>query len=318
MPMHPWFRRLFALALTLVLLAAAIPAGAAAPGPGVTLPPAGQYPMVVTDYEGRQVTIPALPRRIISMAPSNTEILFALGAGDRLVGVDNFSDYPAAAREVPRIGDLFNPNLEAMVAAQPDLVLAIGGSKRMWEKLAAAGVPVVVLQPANLRQVMESIQLVGRIIGADAAAAAVVGQMQQQLEVVQLRLSYTTYRPRVFFEVWHDPLMSAGPGSFMDDLIRLGGGTNLAGDAASAWPEVSLEAMVAADPEVILTTNREWAEKVLAGELKAWANTTAVRRGNVIVLDANLVSRPGPRMIYGLEQVASAMHPWLFWIWMGY
>lgn len=317
---HRWFRPLMALALSLALLVAAVPAAAAFPAPpsAVTLPDAGQYPMTVTDFEGRAVTIPSVPQRIISVAPSNTEIVYALGAQDRLVGVDTYSDYPAAARDVARIGDLFNPNFEAMVAAQPDLVLAIGGSGKMWEKLAAAGVPVVVLQPANLRQVMESIQLLGRILDLNDQAAAVVADMQDQLEAVQFKLGFTSYRPRVFWEIWHEPLMSAGPGSFMDDLITLSGGTNVAGNADSAWPEMSLEAVIAADPEVIITSQRDWADKLLSGELEAWANTTAVKRGNVIVVDDDLTSRPGPRMIYGLEQVASALHPLLFWIWMGY
>lgn len=319
MPVYRWLRALLALMLGVLLLGAAVP-GAAGPvqEAGHALPATGEYPLAVTDSEGRSVTIRARPQRIIAMAPSITEILFALGAGDRIVGVDTYSDYPEAARNLPRIGDLLNPNYEAMVAARPDLVFAIGGSRKMWEKLDAAGVPVVVLQPASLRQVMQAIELVGRVIGASAEAARVVREMERQLEEIQVKLGYTAYRPRVFWEIWHDPLISAGPGAFMDDLIRLAGGINLAGNAGTAWPEVSLEAIVAADPEIILTSDREWARKVLAGDLPAWAGTTAVRRGNVIVVDDDLTHRPGPRMIAGLEQVASALHPLLFWIWTEY
>ncbi len=320
MSRHRWLRGLLMTVLALTLLVSAVTAGAAAPrvSAGTALPPAGQYPMTITDYEGRQVTIPAVPRRIITLAPSNTEILFALSLGDRVVGADTYSDFPEAAKDLPRIGDLMNPNFEAVVAAQPDLVLTIGGTRKLWEKLEEIGIPVVVLQPLNLQQVMEAIQLVGRITGADEDAAATVGAMQYQLKNIQSKLSYTDYRPRVFWEIWNDPLMTAGPGSFMDDLIRLAGGTNLAADAPGPWPEVSVEAIIAADPEVILTPDPVWAAKLLNGELPAWNQTTAVRLRNVYVVDDNLTSRPGPRMIYGLEQVASSLHPLLFWIWSGY
>lgn len=276
-------------------------------------PDAGpSWPMTIRDGEGRTVTIPARPQRILSLAPSNTEILFALGLGERVVGVDTFSDYPAEARQLPRVGDLWNPNYEAMIALQPDLVLAIGGSQKVWQKLEELGVPVVVIQPQTLADVIASIRQVGQMTGAVAPAEAVARDMEERLAEIQRRIGYVTYRPRVFWEVWHDPLMSAGPGSFFDDLIRLAGGVNLAGDAASAWPEVSAEAIIAKDPEVILTTSAEWANDLRSGKLPAWASTTAVRQGRIYVLEDNLVSRPGPRMIEGLEQVAKALMPLLY------
>lgn len=265
------------------------------------------WPMTVTDDAGRTVTIPAEPRRILSLAPSNTEILFALGLGDRVVGVDNFSDYPPEAAALPRIGDLMNPNYEAMAALSPDLALAIGGSDEVWKKLEELGVPVLVIQPRTVAEVIDSIRLVGRITGAQEAAEALARSMAERVEAVQRQAAALSHRPRVFWEVWDDPLMSAGPGSFFDDMIRLAGGINVAGDAQSPWPQVSPEAIIARDPEVILTTQAEWAERLRSGALPAWAGTTAVRQGRIHVVEDNLVSRPGPRIVEGLEQVARAI-----------
>ncbi|MFO7173543.1 MAG: cobalamin-binding protein [Bacillota bacterium] len=263
--------------------------------------------MTVTDDEGRTVTIPAEPRRILSLAPSNTEILFALGLGDRVVGVDNFSDYPPEAASLPRVGDLMNPNYEAMAALSPDLALAIGGSEEFWQKLEELGVPVVVIQPNTVAEVIDSIRLVGRVTGAAEAADALARSMADRVEAVQHQAARLSHRPRVFWEVWDDPLMSAGPGSFFDDMIRLAGGVNVVGDAESPWPQVSPEAVIARDPEVIITTQAEWAERLRSGALPAWSGTTAVRQGRIYVVEDNLVSRPGPRIVEGLEQVARAI-----------
>lgn len=271
-----------------------------------------RYPLTVTDYEGREVVIPARPQRIISMAPSNTEILFALGLGDRVVGVDTFSDYPGAANEKTRIGDLWNPNIEQMIALKPDLVLAISGSEKMWGKLAEMGVPVLVIQPTNVAESIESVRFIGQVTGATRAGNAVAAMMQAKVDHVAERIQRISRKPRVFWEIWHDPLMSAGPGSFMDDLITRVGGINLAGNAGSPWPEVSAEAIIAADPEVIITSDAEWARRIQNGEIPGWTRTTAVRYGRVLVIDPNLTSRPGPRLVQGLDLTARLMWPWLF------
>lgn len=270
-----------------------------------------RWPMTLQDDEGRSVTVPAPPRRIISLAPSNTEILFAIGAGAQVVGVDTFSDYPAEATKIQKVGDLLNPNHELMIALQPDLILAIAGSQKMWEKAAAQGVPVVVVQPKDLNGVIASIEQIGRISGA-AAAASVAAEMRTRLQAVQQAVASAKERPRVFYEVWHDPLMTAGPGSFVHDLIHLAGGSNVAGDTKNPWPEVSLESMLTANPEVILSGDAEWAGKLAAGALPAWQGTAAAKSRRVLAVDPSLVSRPGPRMIGGLETVARALHPELF------
>lgn len=304
-------------ALLLTLLAAAAGPALAAQIVGGS-GGAATWPMTMTDAEGRKVTIPAESRRIISMAPSNTEILFALGLGDRVVGVDTYSDYPAEAAQKPRIGDLWAPNLELMVALKPDLVLAISGSEKMWSKLAESGVPVVVVQPATVTETIDSIRVLGQITGATSRAAEVATALEVKVDRIRSRLTTVRKQPRVFWQIWHDPLMSAGPGSFMDDLIRIAGGANVAAGASSPWPEVSTEAVLAANPEVIITGDPEWARRIRSGELPGWDKTDAVKNGRVVIIDPNYTSRPGPRLVHGLELTARAVWPAAFWYWWAY
>lgn len=313
-------RKYLSLLLSVLMLLSATSAFADLPTPGASTGSTSSgnavstWPMTITDYEGRTVTIKSEPKRIMTMAPSATEIIWELGLGARHVGRSTYCDYPAQVSSVPSIGDLWNPNFEKMVDQQPDLVLAIGGSKKMWEKLDELGIPVVVLQPANFYQVYESIELVGKITGTLAKAQSVTSDMKERVSFIKSRISWISdgWKPRVFYEVWHDPLMSAGPGSFIDDMIKIAGGENIASDAKSAWPTVSKETMIARDPYRILTTDAAWARRVGRGEEPGWDATFAGYWGHIYVLDGNLVSRPGPRLVQGLEQIANALHPLLF------
>lgn len=270
---------------------------------------AASWPVTLQDDEGRTVTIPAEPLRIISLAPSNTEILFALGLGDRLQGVDAFSDYPPAATAKSRVGDLMNPNHELLLGLKPDLVLAIGGSQKFWERVAAQGVPVFVVQPKTLMDVISSVERVGQLTGATVAATKLAAELRARVDRVRRQVSVASGRPKVFYEVWHEPLMSAGPGSFVNDLVELAGGENVAKDAKSPWPEVSLESVLAANPDVILSGDVKWVTQLQSGEAKQWQQSPAVRNQRVRALDPNLITRPGPRMVAGLEQMAAVLHP---------
>ncbi|MDI3318045.1 MAG: cobalamin-binding protein [Bacillota bacterium] len=274
------------------------------------------FPVTLTDYAGHRVTIAKEPRRIVSFAPSNTEILFALGLGRRLVGVDAYSDYPPQAKSLPKVsatGPQLNYSVEKTVALKPDLVLTIRGTQKADDQLRQMGIPVLVIQPADLSQVLDSIRLIGRATGAVAPAERLVASMERRIRAVEARAAAipSSERVRVFYEVWNQPLMTAGPGSFIDDLITRAGGINIAHDAKSAWPEFSEEELLARNPQVILLPSSNAAERqaVLGGRRPTWARLDAVKNRRVYVIDENLVSRPGPRIVDGLEQIFRLLYP---------
>ncbi|HEX6988023.1 MAG TPA: cobalamin-binding protein [Bacillota bacterium] len=295
------------------------PADGAGPADGATGSTAGDgapapdvdFPYTFTDDAGRTVTIERRPERIITLAPSHTEVLFTIGAGDRVVGVDSFSDYPAEAAELPRLGGLTDTNYEQIVALAPDLALAIGGTDEQVARLEELGIPVVVSPPETLDDVLASIEHLGRVVGAREGAARVVAEMRGRIDAVAQAVAGVpeAERVRVFLEIWNDPLMSVGPGAFMHDLIQAAGGVNIFGDADSPWPVVSLEAVVERDPQVVITLFDEAYEQLLAGERAGWEGVSAVRDGRVMLVDENVVSRPGPRLVDGLEQMARFFYP---------
>lgn len=272
-----------------------------------------QYPLSITDDAGREVTIPERPQRIVSLAPSNTEILFAIGAGDRVVGVDSFSDYPAEAAKLPKVGGVMDTNFEQIVALEPDLALTIGGADEQVKRLEELGIPTVVIQPATLEDVLARIELVGRIVDAQEGAARVVRDMRARIDAVRSKVSGIPeeQRVRVFYEVWNDPLMTAGPGGFIHDVIAAAGGVNIAADAGNPWPQISLETVVDKDPQVIIVPRslESSYQELKAGKRKGWEGITAVREGRVYAIDDNIISRPGPRLVEGLEQIARWLYP---------
>ncbi|HEY8414627.1 MAG TPA: cobalamin-binding protein [Thermaerobacter sp.] len=286
---------------------------AAGKAPGGEAVAATQYPLSVTDDAGRQVTIQKRPERIVSLAPSNTEILFAIGAGDRVVGVDSFSDYPAEASKLPKVGGLTDTNFEQIVALKPDLALTIGGAEEQVKRLEELGIPTVVIQPATLEDVLARIELIGRIVDAQEGAARVVRDMRARIDAVRSRVSGIPEdgRVRVFYEVWNDPLMTAGPGGFIHDVIEAAGGVNIAADAGSPWPQISLETVVEKDPQVIIVPQslKNSYDELKAGKRKGWEGITAVREGRVYSIDDNIITRPGPRLVEGLEQIARWLYP---------
>jgi iron complex transport system substrate-binding protein len=269
------------------------------------------FPLVITDDAGRQVTIERSPTRIVSIAPSNTEMLFALGLDERIVGVDSYSTYPPEAGQKPQVGSYLEPDLERVVAAEPDLVLATEAHVgTVLPELDALGLPTVVIEPTDLDEVFSGMLLVGTITDMSSRAQHVVCELQARVDAVTDAVAGAT-RPRVFFELSPD-LYTAGPGSYIDDLISRAGGENVAAGAAELWPQLSAEAVVSADPEVILLADHEagiTAEQV--GARPGWQQMSAVQQGRIVSLNADLVARPGPRVVDGLEAIAAALHPGL-------
>jgi cobalamin transport system substrate-binding protein len=231
-----------------------------------------------------------------------------------VVGVDRFSDYPEAARAKPQIGGFATTNIEEVVALAPDLVLTTGiHAPDYLAALEGEGLQVVVLSPPDLPGVLANITLVGRLADENAAAAALRASLEARLAAVETRLGGATARPRVFLELDPTDFFTAGPRSFQDDLLRRAGGANIAADAATPFPQLSPEAIIARDPEVIVLTDAVLGATPDAVRARSgWAGISAVRDGRIVAIDPSLASRPGPRVFDALEQLARAFHPELF------
>ena len=201
--------------------------------------PAGKS---VTDLLGRQVTVPEKPERIIALAPSVTEIVFAIGSENKLAGVTMFSDFPEGANSLPKVGSYVHLDLEKIVSLNPDLCIAVkdGNPKHVIDRLESLGIPVFAVNPTNLGSVMEAISTIGGLINAEKQAAVVVGDMRRRVAFVQSAIGDITARPRVFFQIGIDPIVSAGSDTFIDELISMAGGVNLAA-GKTPYPRFSKE-----------------------------------------------------------------------------
>lgn len=267
---------------------------------------------------GRVVKLEKVPERIISLAPSNTEILFALGLDDRVVGVSDYCNYPPEVQEKPSIGGFSTPNIEEVVALSPDLILATSiHEKRIIPQLEEKGLTVFALNPKTLDEVLESITLVGEISGKDEEASQLVAEMQNRIKAVTEKTDNLpeTQRPRVFYITWHDPLKTAGSETRHDELIRMAGGTNIALDLAG-YAAITLEVVIQANPEVILAgvgmgSGEDLPFQYVKTEPRL-RNVDARINNRVYSIDVDLAGRPGPRIVDALEQFAESIHPELF------
>ena len=279
---------------------------------------AREFPLAVTDDLGRNVTVSSEPQSIISLAPSNTEILFALRLGDRVMAVSGYCNYPLEAQNKIKIGGFSTINIEKVVSLRPDFVLATGGvQEAVVEELGRLGLTVIALNANNIEEVFENIRLVGKAAGQLEAARELTTKLEQRTKAVTDKAKDLpdSQRPRVFYEVQDEPLMTAGPGTFIDDLIHLAGGVNIASDAAAKYPVYNLETLIERNPEVIIISvgHGSIAASVEAVKSrKRWQIIDAVKNNRVYGINADLVSRPGPRIVDGIEEMARFIHPDLF------
>ncbi len=265
------------------------------------------------DDIGRKVTMKR-PERIVSLAPSLTEILFALGLGDKVVGVDDYSDYPAEATKIEKIGAYDKPSLEKVVALKPDLVLADSIHEEAVKKLEELEVPVAVVAPKDLEGVLTSIRWIGIATGARDQALELEAQLAERIRLVDEKVSSVPEeeRPWVYYEVFSDPIMTAGPNTLSSELIVRAGGRNIAYDAATDYPEFSPEAIVSRNPDVIIFPEVHGTESVQAETIKnrpGWGSIKAVQNGRLYSIDANIISRSGPRVVEALEQMVQLFYP---------
>lgn len=266
-----------------------------------------------TDDAGRQVSVSKAPERIVSHVPPITETLFALGLGEKLVGVSDYCDYPEEAKQVPSIGDYFNPSVENIVAAEPDLVLTDGHSDSI-KQLDELGIPYLVIDPKDIDDIFESIELLGKATGVEKTARELIDDMKRDIQSVR-ELVEDAPKVRVIYLIDATDLTSpwtAGPGSFVDYLISMAGGENIAATAASAWVQMNIEEIVDADPEIIILPGKHgtaFTTPEVLEENAAWRETTAVKEGNIYVIDGDLVDGYGPRIVQGLAELAKIIHP---------
>lgn len=268
-------------------------------------------PRSFTDGLGRKVSIRADPKRIISLAPSVTEILFALGLGDRIAGVTSYCDFPEAAKAKEKIGDTLHPNLERIISLKPDLVVITTASQleELARKLDQLAVPVYVTNPKTVRETVNSIRELGGATGTAERAAEIAAEMQRRIEAVEARVNGLP-RPRVLYILQNNPLITAGRNTFINDLIYLAGGQSISGQETTDYPQFSRESVVARAPEAVIIPSSHGEDFVREEDLRRdFPSTPAVRSDRLIKVNADWIDRPGPRIVDGLEQLARGLHP---------
>ncbi|MDD4877326.1 MAG: cobalamin-binding protein [Dehalococcoidales bacterium] len=274
-------------------------------------------PITYTDDLGREVTISRIPQKIVSFGPSITEILFALGLEDKVVGVSDYCDYPDSAKLKPKIGNAFNPSIERIIDLEPDLVLTVK-QDQLNDQLDTLGFSFMVLDPENIDGIFRDIELVGEITGTQRKAEEIITDMKDSMSQINNAVA-DALKKRLFFIVDATDLTlpwTAGSGSFIDALVTMSGGYNIASEIPGAWIQFSLEQIVSSDPEIIIVqTMLGGVPTVSEEELQnniIWGGMTAVKEGNISFINGDLVSRPGPRIVQGLEEMVKVIHPELF------
>lgn len=303
-------RKLLAVTLLIILLSAC--------APQALTEPAMETALTFTDGLGREVTLDETPQRIISLAPSNTEILFAIGAGEQIVGRDALSDFPEEAKAVTDIGSTFEAlNTELIVSLEPDLVLAAEiNTPEQVKQLEDLGLTVYYLKnPLTLEEMYANLELLAQITGHQEEASALVESLKARVAAVDEKIAPISSRFSVFYELdATDPAkpFTAGKGTFITQLIDRAGGYNIASDL-EGYPQMSLEQVVAADPAfIILGDARYGVSPESIAQRPGWENLSAVKNGNVLPFNDDLVSRPGPRLVDALEELAKMLRPELF------
>ncbi len=273
------------------------------------------YPFAIIDDAGRAIEMGAEPQRIVSLSPGNTETLFALGLGERVVGVTEYCDYPVEARGKTKVGGFARINIERVVSLEPDVVFATGGVQvRIVQQLENLGIKTVVLRPETVEGILDDIRLVGEITNRNSEANTLTRTLKDRIEMIKATTERSASKPRIYYEIWHDPLMSVGQGTWINELVQLAGGGNIFSDSSDPYPIINSELVIERDPEVIFM-------KIgyMGGVAKediinrpGWDRISAVKNGRIYEIDENVLIRPGPRIIDGLEALAMAIHPQLF------
>ena len=266
----------------------------------------------LVDISKNKPPLPVNPQRIVSMSPGHTEILFALGAGDRIVGVSSFSDYPEEATTKPTIGNYLAPDLEKILSLQPDIVFALSHSQsRFIGVLEQAGICVIALEPITMQEILDAIDVISQAIGEPERGAELAFELNESLDEVRGIVAHSEPR-RVFVEVWDIPLLTVGNKSFINDIIHLAGGINVAKGKNLAYAPCEIETLFLYNPEVYIVVSHEYKSSSSIINRPEFADIYAVKNNRISPVTADLVARSGPRSFTGLREVAKIIHPEAF------
>jgi iron complex transport system substrate-binding protein len=277
--------------------------------------PAEGKDRLLNDETGRKVKIPCPAKRIVSLAPSITEILFALGLNEEIIAITNFCDYPKAVLGKPRIGGFVNPDTEKIVSLKPDLIIGIRDGNRMdtVDRLNDFGFPVYLIDPKGFDGVMGTIKNIGEVVGRERESRRLIKELIDKRENM-ITLTRSLSKPRVFFQVGDVPLITVGKGTLGDDLIRLAGGRSISENELVSYPSYSIETILAMAPEMIIISSMETKKDhmYLVKKWQNWKSIPAVKMNAIHVIDSNLVDRPTPRIAEGLDALVRIIHPEVF------
>jgi len=264
------------------------------------------------DEVGREVTFPFHPKRVVSLAPNITEILFSLGLDEEIVGVSIHCNFPEKAKSRVKVGSYISLDFERITALKPDLIIATGAgnTRDMVDRLEKLGFPTYVIYPKNFNDILQSIAHIGEIVYREKEARVIIEGMRKRSQRV-INLTKGLLPPRVFIQIGDAPIVTVGKGSFADDLIRLAGGENIAGKEKEVYPRFGMEEILKRSPGVIVVSSmnpRGDYQKILK-EWSRWKSIPAVKNGRIHLIDSDLIDRPSPRIVDGLEEFAKVFHP---------
>ena len=266
----------------------------------------------VTDEIGRKINIKESPQRIVSLAPGITETLYALNLGDKIVGVTTFCNWPLQARQKPRVGGFTNPSIEKIVSLKPDLIIATadGNRKDTVRQLARLGLPVYVTNPADTDGILKSILHIGEITNREKDAGKLVAKLQKRLNNITMQINHKS-KPRIFFQIGLEPVITAGKGTLINEVIERAGGINIAGRDTARYPRYSAEGIMGAAPDIILFAPMASDKEFAAGKRfwQEFRGIPAVDNNRIYPIDTDLISRASPRIVDAIEEMALIFHP---------
>jgi len=268
--------------------------------------------LTVNDEAGREVSFPFPPKRIVSLAPNITEILYSLGLDEEIVGVSNHCNFPEKAKRKVRVGSYISLDFEKITSLNPDLIIATGAgnTREMVGRLGKLGFQTYVIFPKNFDDILQSIIHIGQVVNRDREARGIIEGMKRRSQRV-IELTKNLPRPKVFVQIGEAPIVTVGKGSFADDLLRLAGGENIAGKEKEVYPRFGMEEILKRSPEVIVISsmNPKGDYQKILQEWTRWKTIPAVKNGRIYLIDSDLLDRPSPRIIDGLEELARVLHP---------
>jgi len=277
---------------------------------------AQDFPLTVTDDLDQEIVMNEKPEKIISISPNMTEVLFAIGAGENVIGVTTFANYPQEATKVDKIGTITEPNIEKIISMEPDLVIASSVNKKETvERLRELGINVAGFEAVSVNKAIENIKRIATVTGYQEKGDKITAEMYIKIaeirNLVDEKLKINE-RPKVFYEIWNDPLFTAGANNFIDDLIHMAGGFNIGRLAEGSWPQYNLEKLLIENPDVYVSTPHSADMEISKEQIKnreRFQPISAIQNDRVYILDQDIINRPSPRLVQGLALLTKAIYP---------